>query len=148
MIETNSSSQFVDSLTQRFVRSWFNRQTVAFNSPALASSPGISASLSEITTAIRCQFLIWSDEVISTNTNATYFNNTSGAIVTIAIAYDTNADVSVVINGDGSGRVNPVPTSSAKQGLSEGYHYVTLQGSLTSGSASMYSASRIVAMIR
>jgi hypothetical protein len=147
MIQTNSSSLFVDSLTQRLVRSWFNRQAVALNS-ATISTTSFPGSLAELTTTIRCQFLIWSDEVIGTNADATYLNSTNGAAVTLAIAYDTSVDISTVVNGDGTGQVRPVPVASAKQGLSEGFHYVTLQGSLNLGTASLYHASSIVATIR
>jgi hypothetical protein len=149
MIQTNSSSQFVDSLTQRFVRSWFNRQAVALNSPALTASVSIPGSLAEITSAIRTQFLIWADEVISTTAYAAYFNNTSGTAMTLAIAYDTVVETNATnINGDGSGGARPITAASAKQGLSEGSHYVTLQGSNSSGTASLFLKSWTVATIR
>jgi len=64
-IRTNASSQFVNSATQRFVRSWFN-DTGVFLTNFLTANASIStgSTLIEISTAIRFEWINWAGEII------------------------------------------------------------------------------------
>ncbi|WP_233358245.1 hypothetical protein, partial [Vibrio cholerae] len=64
MIRTNGSSQFVNSSTQRFVRSWFNDPGVGCIGAFSANRSTSSTSYIEVNTEIRNEFLLWSGEYV------------------------------------------------------------------------------------
>lgn len=149
MARTNGSTQFVDSNTQRFVRSWFNRKQANLVSPGLGGNFSLGVSLVEVTTTFRTEFITFGDETLQLQGDFMYFNNTSGAII-VGQAYldssSTGLNTTITFNGDGSGGVRPLGIFSAWN-PSAGYHYITVGGSVNSGTASMYSSSYYVAQV-
>lgn len=146
-IRTTSGSLFADSATQRFVRSWFNRKSAQIQSAALGASASMNGSLTEATTSLRTEFVAWGDETLLISSALAYFNNTTGAVINTEFNLDGSTSLgAVAINGDGSGRVLPLSAFGAYV-PSEGYHYLTVFTSLSSGTASVYSSSKYGALL-
>jgi hypothetical protein len=140
MCRTNSSSQFVDSITQRFVRSWFNQRVVsALNTFTLSRTTNSTASWVELNTEIRNEVLLWNIDNWLVQITGSMSNNTAGANSQAAIGIDG-------ITPEASGtRAHSVSANNAEPlagltlkgpgDLTEGYHYATLLGKVSSGTA-------------
>ncbi len=145
MVRTNASSQFADSAAQRFVLSWFNRQTIGGYSAFTVNRTSTSTSLAEVNTEIRNEFLIWAGEAVHASIAGTGRNSNANRYVFTAISFDggTADFVSLNQNSSAAGQV-PVNISGIKNGLSEGYHYATLFGSVAaSGGTATWDVSAI-----
>src|SRR3990172_3201567 len=59
---TNASTQWVDSLTQRFTLSWFNRRPLALRNTFTADKTRQNATLAELDSAMRLEFGSWGQE--------------------------------------------------------------------------------------
>ena len=125
MARTNGSAAWVDSATQRFVRSWFNRQTAALKNSFTADRATISVGTPvELNSEIRCEFLTWADEVVSGAMTGYCFSSTTSYCYH-AITFDgTTPDTGTVAATFGS-TGDPLGAHVRKAGLSEGYHYAT-----------------------
>jgi hypothetical protein len=141
MIRTNASSQFSDSLQNRFVRSWFNRQAQrldffgAFTAQRTLNTTGIV----EVNIEIRSNFLVWAGETVSANLNAFGWSNSAGVINYVAIGFDGNANAGWVgVGSDVNLNYANYSSSGSYGGFSEGtWHYVTLLGSITVGTLTL-----------
>jgi hypothetical protein len=147
IIRTTASGTFADSTTQRFVRSWFNRPTAVLNSPGIVNT-SLNGVIQEVTSTIRTEMVVFSGDVVSVAGAVSYFNSTSSAIIVLTMNLDgtTSLATNNVINGDGSGQVRAI---GCVGGIApaEGYHYLTMFGSVNTGSASLYSGTNYVATI-
>jgi hypothetical protein len=76
---TNVSSQFVDSATQRFVRSWLNDNGVVGAASSTANTATSSASVLELDSAVRVAMLLWANEQYLCSGSTSSFNNTSAS---------------------------------------------------------------------
>ncbi|WOF75307.1 hypothetical protein QMT40_002978 [Parvibaculaceae bacterium PLY_AMNH_Bact1] len=116
---------WVDSETQRFVRSWFNRKASHCLNAFTTARSTTATSWSEVHTEIRCEFLAWSDEVVAGNLNSYAFVNGSN-MVYHGISFDggdVETGASASLFGSTGGAIGG---AVSKSGLSEGYHYATL----------------------
>jgi hypothetical protein len=138
MVYVVSGPAFADSATQRLVRSWFNRNSKPLQGSSLGSSAGLNATIQEVSSNLRVGFLVWTGEVVSLKGGIGYYSSVSGSIIAAELNLDgSNAGPSEVINTDGSGHVIPMAVFY-EVSPAEGYHYVTIFASLSSGSASFY----------
>lgn len=137
LIRTNASAQFVDSLKQRFVRSWFNKVACGGNS-ILTSNPSTSSGTPiELSSAdLRLEFLLWANEIVRADFRGLARNSTAAAGCYNAVAYDGTTPERGITYGEsptGFALWNPVAASNVKTGLSEGYHYITAVGYVNGG---------------
>jgi hypothetical protein len=148
MVRTNGSTQFVDSVSQRFVLSWYHkRPRILFTQ--LTSNPTVtSASLIEIQASSRAEFLAWlvasglGHGVVATGQAAAYG---SGASLTIGMqmAWDGSVVGGTIARytTPGASSEGTLATHAATMTLAEGYHYASLFGQISSGTATFSSGS-------
>lgn len=144
MVRTNSSSQFADSASQRFVLSWFNRRSRAGSAAFTANRTTTSTTYVELNSEIRNNFLIWADEAIQVSVAGAGDNSTANRVLTTSVGFDgtTAEDAYNTEQAYANGGQSSVGLTLNKSGLSEGYHYATVLGSTTSpGTATWYGGS-------
>ncbi len=130
MVRTNASAAFVDSRSQRFVLSWFNRRPKEIRTNFTANRQILSTTLVEIDPEIRASFLVWAGDVVQTTFNGGAYANASTTGYA-ALAFDgVVPDEQVNFSFAGASQVHALSITITKSGLSEGYHYVTLLGSV------------------
>lgn len=130
LIRTNSSSQFADSATQRFVRSWFNDPGIALLNQFTATRSVGTSTVVEINSEIRVEFVAWSGEIVMIGWDTTV-EAIGGGMVTGAAFDSTTVMESGTIQFFGDSSTNPKGQGIAplhKTGLADGYHYATLLG--------------------
>jgi hypothetical protein len=139
-VRTNGAIQFVDSASQRFVRSWHNRKRAYLNGAA-TGTVALNAVAQELATASRVEFLQWDDEGVDSVLSASYSSGTAGLAVNMWSAIDGVASGnSAVANTDGSARALPMSVRTCVN-PAEGYHYVTPFASISSGAGNAHNAS-------
>lgn len=128
------------SKTQRFVRSWFNDNGIAtITSPVLgtrSTTSSVFPTMVELDTSYRNEILIWAGEDVQSNFNVTAWNSLTTAAVYSAIAVDGSTQETgggSFHNSPSAGFAETHTGNVLKSGLSEGYHYVTLVGAVSSG---------------
>jgi len=139
IIRTTAASQFADSVTQRFVRSWFNKQNVYLSNAYTASQSNSSTAMNEVNSQIRISMVVWATDVVLAQFGGnTYITGSAGGW--IAIGWDgvatanrwTVASAPDAASGPGA-YAGPLVVES--RSLSEGYHYVTGNAAVLSGSS-------------
>jgi hypothetical protein len=139
MIRTNASSQFADSLAQRFVVSWANRRSIGTSAAFSTTRTTTSTTNVELNTEIRNEFLTWGDEAVSScYTGGTFSSTTGGGATTYTdITYDgVTAEMPVYFDPGTANLFYPVAPHNVKNGLSEGYHYATVAARVAAGTGS------------
>jgi len=137
MARPGAGPAWVDSATQCFVLSWFNRRPKGISAVATANRTLSSTTAVELHTELRSEFILWAD-----------------TIPYLAIGYAANPVAQSSINtflyvdGASTGRSGGTTTSAAQTnggyvgapipGLSEGYHYVTVFGNNAAGSVTTF----------
>jgi hypothetical protein len=126
-----------DTAAQRFVRSWFNDSGVESYGPVFASRGSTSSVIPtyvELFTTSRAEIILWAGERWIVEATGSAFNGTAGAANYTAIGIDgTTAETGRLLsNSTGSGAY-PFCVKANKTGLSEGYHYATILGAVSSG---------------
>lgn len=133
LARTDGSVAWADSVTQRFVRSYFNDPGIALSNAFASAQSTASSSYVEISSLIRIEFLIWAGETMVVSANGTVANTQNNAQTQTSIGFDgaTAEDTfSAAQNQSGTaGIVFPMAVEIVKTGLSEGYHFATLLGS-------------------
>jgi hypothetical protein len=129
---------FADTITQRFVRSWFNRIAIRLRGIFTASRSVNATTFTEINTEIRVEFLIWADEIVQMALNAPVMVVSGTSTYGMAtIGFDGVSDFNDQAGtwyGSTSGVIQPMMTyAGVKDGLSEGYHYATVIGKTNVG---------------
>jgi hypothetical protein len=119
-----------DSSSQRFVRSWANRVKPRVSAVFTADRSTSSSSLGELNSEIRNEFLLWADESVQASFSG-WGDNASAASNIIKITMD---GTSTELARTGSGLTSSANYSMAGPGGgTEGYHYVTVAASTTTG---------------
>jgi len=134
---TDGSTAWVDSATQRFVRSYFNDPGVTLlNSLTAGASPGSSSYVEISSTGLRIEFLVWSGETVQIGSNGAISLSATGDRYDCSIGIDgtTAEDTHSASNAYAASAV-PYSVQLFKAGLSEGYHYATVLGSNSAGTA-------------
>ena len=138
---------FVDSPSQRFTISWFNRRGASCSvSIAVTQTTG---SLTPVSLAF-AEFLSWGGEAITSNLTGGMSNNTINAINLIAIGLDSGT-VSSTPPGYGqsyaAGGFSNFSLSYAISVGTEGYHFIAAQGWVNSGTGSFLAGNTVSAVV-
>lgn len=129
-VRLNAAVNFVDSATQRFLINWFNRRGLALVNNFTANRSTTSTTYTEVNTEIRCEFLTWGDEAVCAGIAGTVIAVLPEIVTSIGFDGTTAENAT-----SGSGQANQDFTLGValyKSGLSEGYHYATLIGEVSS----------------
>ena len=127
---------WVDSATQRFVRSWHNDPGVFGRNRFTAARSTTSTSAVELNTEIRVEFLVWSGEAVHASANGCHQNNGTNNTYT-QIVYDGTTESTprygFSVARESSAAPSSIGISYTRRNLSEGYHYATLFGFVSAG---------------
>jgi len=133
---TASAGAWVDTPQQRFVLSWFNRQTIACRAAFTANRNYPVGSYGEDNSEIKNEFLLWGGQTAIfaasggvANATASYMNASIG-VDSVSTPIDCYATGQVPANGQ-----FPIGQSAPVEGLAEGYHYATLLATNSAGTA-------------
>lgn len=129
---------WVDSATQRFVRSWYNDPGIVLLNSFSADRTTTSSSYVEINSEIRVEFLVWSGETVQMACNGA-IKNDSNAVISVSLGFDgaTAEDSYLTWGAPGSSVNQPFSLSAIKTGLSEGYHYALPLAKTVSGTSTL-----------
>ncbi len=125
---------WADTIGQRFVRSWYNRDKPR-GAAAFTADRSANTSMNELNPEIRCEFLIWADENIQANFSGWGSTSTGGPGILKLVLDANTADI---------GRCGTGLSSSANMSISgtntpgAGYHYVTMYGQTTAGTMTIF----------
>jgi hypothetical protein len=134
LVRTNASSQFVDSVTQRFVRSWFNCQKVNLVSSGLGNTTSTSTTFIEIDATKRVEFVKWANELIELNFTGAMTNSAAGNRVEANIGIDNATPVSATcsVHAAGASYSTALVCNYTSVSLAEGYHHGRMLGAVGS----------------
>lgn len=133
---TNGSIAWVDSATQRWVRSYYNDPGVTFVNTFTTSRATGSTAYVELNSEIRVEGLFWADDLCSFSIAGGATTSGDGDNFTTAFGIDgTTAETPQQNAAAFTGRNSAVSLSLHKSGLTAGLHYVTLLGKTSTGSA-------------
>ena len=146
MARTNGSSQFVDSETQRFLRSWFCEGRIV--ATQYGHNVGTTSSTYvEISSSWRVEFITWAGENVAALVMGGADGTSQGVETCSRLWLDSNQPS----GQDRNAQPHTVYRSNTGYGIifsnvSVGYHYVTLAGMLSGGggTATYYSISTAV----
>jgi hypothetical protein len=128
IVRTNGSAQFVDSITQRFVRSWFNDPGVNLSGHFTTPHTAGDVTYAEVDPEIRVEWVHWEDEVIDLHFNGPIADGGTPTYAETSIGIDSATDPQDTWNamltyGDSINIQTSVHLSAEP---SEGYHFATL----------------------
>ncbi len=149
MVRTNASTQFVDSVTQRFCFNWFNRRNLSCQF-ALATTLSFTNTTSALLSAtFIVEFLTWGDESVLVIFDGTCQNNTTGNAVQLVSGADgaSNIGSPQQFNAAASGYGGNFSTSYNNPFV-EGYHFTSLFGNVNGGTGSLSLGSQTKATVR
>lgn len=132
---------WADTVTQRFVISWANRKTKGITNVFTANRTRATGSgVGEINTEIRCEFLTWADEIVAATANAMVSNDSgSGISIYSGFLVDGTLDSDAFIDGQTAAtNYRDVTSFSIAKAMSEGYHYLSITGGTSAGTATWY----------
>lgn len=136
MVRPVAGPAFADTITQRFVLSWFNQRNKTGLGAFTSEKSVTSTSYVEVASEIRVEFLAWADETVRVDIRSAVKNTNSTGRVFTTIGIDNATPRDAVVMYEGGGYANgyyfPM-TTCIEIGLSEGYHYATLLGRVGSG---------------
>lgn len=153
MVYTNASSQFSDGPAARLVASWFNRRAVGGGVTTSGSINFSSVSSSEISTAVRVQFLSWGIDAVDIKATGQYTNNTATQSVAVtayvdSVAYGNICGSYIPSNGVGMAFASSNSLTPLGAYLSEGFHTAQVFGSVTAGTGTVtYLAHSVITRI-
>ncbi len=140
---------WVDTATQRFVISWFNRRTITARKDYSTNVTTTSTSEIELSTNYRAEFLIWDDEMPLIAFSGRMENVTAPNYCGAIAALDTtNVSGQCIANSSTNSAHNPVAPSGSPTSAAEGYHYSTLRGKVSGGTTGTWSIVFNTTMIR
>ncbi|MDD1534549.1 MULTISPECIES: hypothetical protein [unclassified Bradyrhizobium] len=132
---------WADSAAQRFVRTWFNdggaETTNTISAGARPTLTTVSPSFSEIHSSYRIETLLWAGERWVIDGAGGGWLGAAGAVY-FAAGVDSSSTPEqggCFGNSSAAGVVVSLGLSSVKTGLSEGYHYATMLGAVSSNTA-------------
>ena len=126
--------KFVDSASQRFVRSWFNRNIAALQGSVLSNTTTASTTWVELGSGHRVEWVNFSGETIQVNSSGAMWLSTTGALGT-GIGLDaTNSSTAPDITLTAPAG-NPQMCYSTMFFIApaEGYHYAVAIGAVSAG---------------
>lgn len=148
-----SPGTFVDSVTQRFVASWFNRRERELYASA---NPGTktNTSVGELNASLQLQFVTWADEAWDARTFGTMYLVTSAVTSTTYLSFGidstsaSTAGTEIYLQQNGTTFSTPTPAGTqVSRTSSEGFHFVTPLNRV-SGNTHTYDVFNAVAGVR
>lgn len=132
MARTTAGVAWVDSVTDRLVLSWFNRSSKDML-VSITAGTTTSASMVEISTSNRLNFLLWADEVGRFNGSLYTTSSASGSTWATQLSYDNSAlyGYGQFSGGTAVSAYQFAPAINAR--ASEGFHFVTVRGQISGG---------------
>lgn len=135
MVRPVTGPAFVDSLTQRFVISWFNRRDIALNITAVADQLTSSTTYTEVNNTFRVNFLSWGQDASTWSLGALATSSVAGVPVYCALRIDNTGPSSI------SSAATAIPFAGGGANLgssgvvlaSEGYHFICMNMASGSG---------------
>jgi hypothetical protein len=125
---------WVDSVTRRFVRSWFNRRALNMENAFTVQRATTSTTFVELNAEIRCEFLIWEDEVLNASISSYATCASNFTLATIAVDTTVNrspASAPAIFGSDGA-----CIAATGSFVLSTGYHFATYVARVSGGTGS------------
>ena len=133
MAYVKTAATFADSITQRFVRSWFNRPAQNVLNAFTANRSTTSGSFTEVNAEIRNEFVCWADDGITSSVQGSANNIVANAYTLTAIGWNGAADAHTSNStASATGLIQNCSTTGFKT-LSEGYNYSTVMGAVSGG---------------
>ena len=138
MVYPTTGPAFMDSITQRFVRTYYNRAPLELRvslGGGTASTTGAEINAG----SSRLEAMVWADECFDVNENGTVYNGTAGQSTYSSIAFNGTQESGY--SGGNSPTVNSdisANTRVAKTGLTEGYNYACVFGRVSGGTGTWY----------
>jgi hypothetical protein len=123
-----TTATFADSATQRFVISWLNRRTKSVQNSFTVPRTTTSASLVEVNTEIRCEFLTWGDEDVVGRLTGNANNDTATGVHSTDAVFDGSGAIDGCRVDQPNAGQDAAIAATKRASLSEGYHYLTLFG--------------------
>lgn len=143
-MDTGSPGLFRNTTSKRWCLNWFNRRSLDLTGTFSADRSTNSTTFVEINTEIRMEFLTWADEAVQIMGAGTVSTSSGGNASHSGIGIDSTtvatADVGNTITA--TNQRNPWSVSVWKM-LSEGYHFATLLGGVSGGTATWTTATAI-----
>jgi len=142
MVYPIAGPAFVDSWSQRFVRTWFNdpgvRTQVRMNntSGVRYSTSNTGPAFAEVTSTIRNYALFWAGEDWDISLAGAALAPSQGPAIWCGLGVDSTTvsePIGSYFNGGGGGYASSISAPNIKTGLSEDVHYVTLLALVSSG---------------
>jgi hypothetical protein len=139
-----AAANFQDTQANRLVRSWYNRPVAGMLSAQLGGNTGINATMGEVSSVLRVNFVAWAGETISWQSQLTHTTSTAGIALSSQLWLDgANFGNGSAINTDGTGHVLPMGSPVTAGPVTEAltFHVATIAASISTGSCSMYTNS-------
>ena len=136
MVRPITGPAFADSLSQRFVRSWFNRVKPNMVGSFSANRTTTSTTFAELNSEIRTEFLIWADETLSYAFSGFGFHSANDYLLT-GITFDGGTTPNAYGTAFGSVGAS-IACTTMLSSFTEGYHYASIVGRVgTSGTGTV-----------
>lgn len=138
----NAGPVWVDTVAQRFVRSWFNRRGVITSNAYTSAPTTTSTSFTELNTAIRNEVLLWADESWSLSGSGIVSNSSAAGLTLAGVGFDGSNPTDGATGGHSSTvnyQVGATPVGRLGLG-NEGYHYATIMGKVATGTGTFGSS--------
>lgn len=138
-----------DTVTQRFVRSYFNDPGSVLINNFTTNRSTSSTSAVELNSEIRIEFLSWSGECVQVFGQGNCSNTHEGRHCYSLVSFDgvstaTWVSVQAPLDGGGFG----FSCSSVSSSLSQGYHYATLLGFVSNNTGTWDGTTRLSGLLR
>jgi hypothetical protein len=139
MVRPIAGPAFADTGVQRFVASWFNRRGMNLLAGFTVVRTTTSAVYAEVNTEIRNEFLCWAFDPLQSSLCGGVSIVTANAFVQTVIAIDGQiTDTLSSLRALPTGAYDGPLATTLNGNFGEGYHYTTLFGRTTTGTASYY----------
>ena len=139
---------FADTVTKRYVASYFSRQPKIMRSP-IASASTASTTAVELSTSLRLPFLTWGDEFVRMVAQGTSYSSADSAYLYLLAGIDGSPDPNIQVlmqaAGVGPGTYAANAALENENIFSEGYHYFTPMARVGSATA-FYTLSSIASV--
>lgn len=144
---TSAAPAWVDSATQRFTISQYNRKRISAQTSDSTQRTHGGASGSEASTTYRTEFVTWADEEVICSISGQMTNSVANQNVGAQMALDGSSFGAISLHLDGAGDYSGPIGLSGSVAAAVGYHYLTMLG-YYSGGAAKYDEITTTAVIR
>lgn len=149
-LSTDSGALFQQSGANMLVISYFNRRSLVATNSTASGTGFNSSSFTEITSAIRVNFISWADEFVEGSFSGSIFNSTTGALTEVCLFLDGVAFGNLsnfAMSGQTISNVS-VTSMSAKTVTENAVHVCSPFGRVSSGNGSLNASPIVMGKIR